>query len=267
MMHYLRQSTATTVRLGPFVDDTDGKTPETGLTIVQADIRLTKAGGDFAQSNDSGGGTHDEDGWYSLQLDATDTATLGRLLVAIDVAGALPVWREFMVVTANVFDTLCSTDALEVDADAIWSATPRTLTHIAVGTSSGAIGDDIEIKRGDTLSLPITGLGDISTRTKLWFTVKESYGDTDAESIIQIEEGAGLVYLNAAAASEATDGSITVDDENAGDITILLKVAATALLEVQNLWYDIQWLDGSDVVVTPVAAQCDIVSDITRAIA
>lgn len=105
-MSYLKQSTAKTLRFGPFVDENDGKTAETALTISQADIRLSKNGGAFAQSNDAGGATHDENGWYSLQLDATDTNTLGPLTVAIHVSGALPVYRHFTVIPANIYDSL-----------------------------------------------------------------------------------------------------------------------------------------------------------------
>jgi len=116
-MQWLEQSTSTTIRIGPFLDETDGKTVEDSLTISQADIRLSKNGGDFAQSNDSGGATHDENGWYYLTLDATDTGTLGRLIVAIHESGALPVWREFMVVPSNMYDSLVlGTDYLQVDA-------------------------------------------------------------------------------------------------------------------------------------------------------
>lgn len=118
-MQFLKRSTATTIRIGPFVDEDDGKTAETLLTISQADIRLSKTGGNFAQTADGGGATHDENGWYYLQLDGTDTNALGRLLVAIHEGGALPVWREFMVVTANVFDTLCSTDTFDVNVTAL----------------------------------------------------------------------------------------------------------------------------------------------------
>ena len=35
-MNWLRQGAASNVMMGPFVDDTDGKTPETGLTIASA---------------------------------------------------------------------------------------------------------------------------------------------------------------------------------------------------------------------------------------
>lgn len=69
MTQWLRQNTAATVKMGPFLDETDGKTAETGLTIAQADVRLSKNGGDFAQKNDAAGATHDENGWYDVPLD------------------------------------------------------------------------------------------------------------------------------------------------------------------------------------------------------
>src|SRR5688572_9179628 len=100
MSQWLKQSTAVTVKLGPFVDAADGVTAETALTISQADIRLSKNGGAFAQSNNAAGATHDASGWYGIPLDATDTGTLGRLQVFVGETGALPVWSEFMVVPA-----------------------------------------------------------------------------------------------------------------------------------------------------------------------
>jgi len=135
-MHIIEQSTSITVRIGPFVDEDDGKTAETGLTISQSDIRLSKNGGDFAQTNDSGGATHDENGWYYLTLDATDTNTLGRLIVAIHESGALPVWREFMVVTANVWDSLIGgTDYLQTDAQEIEGTTATDQINSEVDTA------------------------------------------------------------------------------------------------------------------------------------
>lgn len=111
----LKEATAATFKLGPFVDETDGFTAETGLTIAQADIRLSKNGGAFAQTNNAAGATHDENGWYAVPLDTTDTDTLGRLTVAVHVAGARPVYREFEIVIANVFDAQVGADRLQVD--------------------------------------------------------------------------------------------------------------------------------------------------------
>ena len=45
MARLLKQSTAYIFRIGPFLDDGDGKTAETGLSIAQADIQISKTGG------------------------------------------------------------------------------------------------------------------------------------------------------------------------------------------------------------------------------
>jgi hypothetical protein len=114
-MLLLKQSTAVDIALGPFVDSTDGFSEEGGLTLSQADIRLKKNAGAWAQKNDTTTATHEENGWYEVNLNATDTNTLGILVVAVDETGALPVWEKFMVVPANVYDSLISgTEWLEV---------------------------------------------------------------------------------------------------------------------------------------------------------
>lgn len=114
-MMFLKQSTGATLKIGPFLDDTDGKTAETALTISQADVRLSKNGGDIAQKNEATSCTHDELGVYGCPIDATDTGTLGILQLWVHEAGALPVWHEYMVVPANVWDSLFGSDRLQVD--------------------------------------------------------------------------------------------------------------------------------------------------------
>lgn len=106
MARWLKQSTAFTFRVGPFVDATDGVTAETALTIAQADIQISKNGGAFAQTSASPTTTHDADGWYQCPLTSTDTNTLGPLTVQIVMSGALPVWEHFMVVPANAYESL-----------------------------------------------------------------------------------------------------------------------------------------------------------------
>lgn len=112
---WLKQSTTPTVKIGPFLDETNGKDAENGLTLTQADIRLSMNGGNFTQKTEANNATIDELGYYDCPLDATDTGTLGRLQLAVHEAGALPVYHEYMVVTANVYDTLCSTDLFQTD--------------------------------------------------------------------------------------------------------------------------------------------------------
>src|SRR4030043_7410 len=116
MTQWLKQSTAVTPRLGPFAGSTDGDTDETGLTISQADVRLSKNGGAFAQKNEATSATHDEHGYYGVPLNTTDTGTLGLLRVAVHESGALAVWQDFMVVPANVWDSFFASDYLQIDA-------------------------------------------------------------------------------------------------------------------------------------------------------
>jgi hypothetical protein len=111
----LRQSTAVTVDVGPFLDRTNAADRETGLTIAAADVLISKNNGAFAAKSDTGAGTHDTRGWYNIPLNATDTNTLGRLVIDIENAGALPAGAEFWVYQANVFDALfAGTEYLEV---------------------------------------------------------------------------------------------------------------------------------------------------------
>jgi hypothetical protein len=120
-MIYLKQSTAVDIPLGPFVDSTDGSTAETALTISQADVRLKKNGGAWAQKNQASSASHEENGWYEVSLDATDTNTLGLMKIAVHEAGALPVFLDAIVMPANVYESLIagteflSTTGLQAD--------------------------------------------------------------------------------------------------------------------------------------------------------
>lgn len=103
----LKQSTASQeVPLGYFVDSTDGNTEETALTIANTDIKLWKMGATTLANKNSGGATHISNGIYYAVLDATDTNTLGALVVFVHVAGALAVRLECEVLPANVYESL-----------------------------------------------------------------------------------------------------------------------------------------------------------------
>jgi len=206
-MVFVKQSTAVTLLIGPFVDEDDGKTAETGLTISQADVRLSKNGGNMAQKNNADACVHDELGYYTCALDTTDTNTLGVLKVMVHESGALPVWETCMVVTANVWDTLCSTDQLDVnvtnvagtsqtandngaDINAILTDTgttlPSTLSTIdgKVDTIDGNV-DSILTDTGTTLPATLTtidGIVDdilVDTGTTLPSTLSTIEGKVD----------------------------------------------------------------------------------------
>lgn len=147
---YLKQSTAVDILIGPFVDEDDGKTAETGLTL---DVEVSKNGQALANKNDATPPVHDAagtvDGYYNCELDATDTNTLGILSVVVHTAGALPVHQTYQIVTANWWDTMCSTDQLDVN-----------VTNVA-GTSQTANdnGADINAILVDTAEIGAAGAG------------------------------------------------------------------------------------------------------------
>jgi hypothetical protein len=110
---FLRQSTASQeIPLGYFVDSTDGNTAETALSIANTDIDIWKTGATTLADKNSGGATHIAGGIYYCVLDATDTDTIGPLVVYCKVAGALATRTECCVLDEAVYDSLFGTAAL-----------------------------------------------------------------------------------------------------------------------------------------------------------
>jgi hypothetical protein len=103
---YLQANTAVDVLIGPFIDDTDGKTAETALTLSQADIKLSKNGQALAQKHDDTAAAADANGYYNCELDATDTDTEGTLTLIVHETGALPVRQDFMVLAQAAYISL-----------------------------------------------------------------------------------------------------------------------------------------------------------------
>ena len=145
MARWLKQSTAVTVVVGPFVDSTDGFTSEVALTITQADARLSKNGAAFAQKGDATSLTHMELGHYSCPLSTTDTGTLGTLRLAVSEAGALPVWEDFLVVPANVWDSFFGADALQVHAIELSAALITAASIAADAITDAKVASDVTI--------------------------------------------------------------------------------------------------------------------------
>lgn len=178
-MRYLKQSTAVTVQAGPAVDKTDGVTAETALTPT---IFLSKEGAAQAARSSAGAITHDRDGYYRIPIDTTDTNTLGHLLLQFsDAATHLPVLEHFIVVTANVWDSLFGADKLEVDLlqvngtanvdGASFINFLKRMGAVLLGKTSGR-GTASETHRdiSDARNAVVTALDGSNNRTALTFT-------------------------------------------------------------------------------------------------
>lgn len=136
-MRYLKFQTPVTLRIGPFLDITDGVTEEESL--AGGGIERAREGEAFAPRSDTTATVHDAEGWYSCVLNATDTGLVGSLIVKAHSAGThLPVWHEFMVLPAVSYDTLVlGTDSFDVNVTAMAAG---TVTAAAIATD--AIDDD-----------------------------------------------------------------------------------------------------------------------------
>lgn len=136
---FLRQGTSTTIHLGPFVDKTDAVTPLAGIGSMN--VKLSQNGGSLVSRASGAAPAHDADGYYLVALDASDTGAAGALRVcASDTATHLPVWRDFVVVPADVYDAiLAGTTPLPVDV-ARWAgvaAVPGAIPAVVAGRAGG----------------------------------------------------------------------------------------------------------------------------------
>jgi hypothetical protein len=143
---WLKQATSAVISFGPMLDATDGVTLEVGLVSAldhgTTGIMLSKNGGTLAVRNATvTATTYDAHGIYKVTLDTTDTGTLGRLrVIDTDAATCLPVWQDFHIVAANVYDALIGGgDLLDVSMTQILGtavATPATAGILDVNTKN-----------------------------------------------------------------------------------------------------------------------------------
>lgn len=144
----LRQGTAAHILFGPFVDKTDGVTLEVGAGIITSIDHA--ATGIFLSKNGAAGAIRhqavtasvlDAYGMFQVHLDTTDTDTVGRLRVMMaEAATFLPVWDDFLVLPANVYDALTGADLLDVSmAQCNGGAVPSGAIPNAVAGAAGGV--------------------------------------------------------------------------------------------------------------------------------
>lgn len=231
----------------PFVMVDSNGDEVTGLTDTFT-VTLSKNGSAFGAS--AGAKSELGNGWYLYTATAGECDTGGALALRITGAGADQQNLVYLV--------------RDVPAE-VWANTARTLTMTSAEVEAVLVGDLITIHRGDTLVIPFAGLGSIAGRSKLWFTMKTSLSHEDSQSIIQVEEGAGLLYINGAAAGTPANGTITVNDEDNGDFDVILdEVEAAKLTRKEGMYYDCQVLIGT-AVTTLTHAYANVELDVTRA--
>lgn len=206
------------------------------------------------------GGTADTD------PDWTSAAVLGAGSITSATFAAGAITAAAIAADAIGASELAADAAAEIAA-ANWSYSSRTLTQSAASVLASVSGSIINITRGDSLSAALTNIGALTGYVTLDFTVKQSKDDADTAAILRIRKNAsgladGLMRVNGAAAT-STDGSITINDEPTGDITLVLAASVTDdLVPMQGLYYDIQMITAT-AVTTLSDGTCNILADVT----
>lgn len=275
----LRQSTASQeIPLGTFVDSVDGDTEETGLTIANTDIKLWKAGATTLANKNSGGATHISNGVYYCTLDATDTDTLGAMIVFVHVAGALAVRVECEVLAANVYDALVAgSDMLQVDTEQWKDATAPAMTGDAfarLGAPAGAsiaadlatiddfLDTEVAAIKAKTDALPADP-ADASDVAALISAVQADTNDIQTRlpaALVggRMDANVGAVSGSSTAADNLEDGALAVVRGQAAAGTLTTTQFTTNLTEATDDHYNgrtVVWITGV------LAGQAATVSD------
>ncbi len=235
----IKQSTAVTFLLGPFVDATDGVTPETGLATAMDNaatgIRVSKNGAAQIDRNSATAPTHDDDGFYRVELSTTDTNTLGFLQVQYEeLAVTLPGWKDFSVLTANAWDSKYSTDVLQVDVIEFVGTTVPTpavtgvpdvnMTH-HVDVAASVTNSELDVNVGQ-----IIGTAPTLTSTNIDVNVAAMAPNTITPTAI----AANAIDANALAADTGVTPLRANTATGGGASTITLDTGASALADFYN---------------------------------
>jgi hypothetical protein len=220
-MQFLKADTSVKVVIGPAVDIADGITPVTTLAVSSADeAEIMKH--DAASVTDISGRTFaaitSADGYYNLTLTAGDVDTEGMLTVLInDDSLVLPIRQDFMVVNANVFDSLfaaAGTDYLQADAVQISSATTAAdnleLEYVGTGYKSYVRRATAQAGGASTITLDASASATTSLYNGMLVTIISGTGAGQTRIITAYNGGTKQATVVPAWTTNPASGSVFV---------------------------------------------------------
>ena len=183
-MRYLKQNTDQYVTVGPLIDKTDGLTTKDDATVTNLTYLMsipTHSGASThvtgtcsaTAANDYGCAAIGHNGMYDLKLADADLNFVGSLTLCITYPTAyLPVWHEFMVVPANVWDSMMGTDLLDTNnsqwlGETIHAATVNGVPVVQLHNSAGTGGINAPANFEDMSITDTTGLVALAATQKV----------------------------------------------------------------------------------------------------
>ena len=138
-MRYLRQSTQQTRVLGPVVSTTDySRKADLGYNASGMDFNVYKNGTKVDVSPASGAGDEcwaaSVNGYYDFTFSASDTDTVGSLMVTVDATGYTCPPHTFSVLSGAVYDALFGSTALSTLAGTAQSGDAYAQLGTLIGT-------------------------------------------------------------------------------------------------------------------------------------
>jgi hypothetical protein len=229
-MQLLRTNTAVRVSVGPFLDKTDGVTAKTALTVANCHTTLVAETDDnnaptLILDNVAGNDgtntlahiTGDDAGYYEIKLTAANLNRLGRAKLTIqDAANHCPVFEEFMIVPAIIYDAfVAGTDLFDVSVTQLlgtaWltpgtAGTPDVNAKLIGGTAQ--TGRDIG---ASVLISPGSGAGQLDvTSGVIKSNLAQILGTALTETAGQIAAGFKK-FFNIATPAATMDHGVLVD--------------------------------------------------------
>ena len=222
----------------------------TGKTGLSPTVTISKNGGAYGAA--IGAVTEIANGVYKLAANATDFNALGAMAIHATATGADP---------ADVLLEVVTHDPFSIPSEVWGYATSRTLTMSATEITNAVSGSSITQIRGNSWSIPITGLTLYATKQQ--FTIKRAKTDSDADALLFIDSTTGLIRVNGSTTGiTATDASIVYAGTT---LTVTVKANVTAQLESYPWVYGIQSIHSDGTVSEVYGGTFTITSDAVRA--
>ena len=268
-MMYLKADTAVEVPVGPAVAVGDGFTPVTNLSIAGADeAELLKYNGNTAITTTAIAGSlaaiTGADGYYTLDLSASNTDTEGFMILLInDDSLILPIRLEFQVVAANIYDSMfavAGTDVLDVNVAEIssdstaannleldYDGTGYNKSNSTIGTASVLTGHTVQTANhtsniSDILTdtavigaagAGLTDLGGMSTGMKAEVNAEADTAISDASLATAANLATVDTVVDSILADTGTDGVVvaSIGDGAIGAAAVADIFSTTAIAE------------------------------------
>lgn len=245
-MIFLRRNTAATVTVGPFLDATDFKTPETALASQSGRIRKNGTGAAFTPAS----WAHDADGYYNVGFSAAHLDTRGWIRVSWnDPNTYLPVWEVMTVLDEDEYDALFVDGTIRPA-----NVADKTGFSLAAAQAFNNTGQTTEVPSNEATlraRLTTTRAGNldnldaaISSRLATsGYTAPDNAGISSLNTKLTTTRASNLDFLDAAISSRLSAAGYTAPDNagissiasNVTDLLGRLTVARAAYLDKLNI--------------------------------